>query len=110
MGKWDNRPFQTLEEALVNRGIAEKESIKILDRATVPIVKLADKQTDIRVDISFNMGNGVKSAELIKVCISVVYCNAMPPDRVLFCSNFSRSFLHFATWFACSSNSYSKET
>jgi non-canonical poly(A) RNA polymerase PAPD5/7 len=38
----------------------------VLDKASVPIVKLTDKQTEIKVDISFNMSNGVKSAELIK--------------------------------------------
>lgn len=32
----------------------------------VPIVKLTDKMSDVKVDISFNMRNGVKSAELIK--------------------------------------------
>jgi hypothetical protein len=32
----------------------------------VPIVKLTDKKSDVKVDISFNMSNGVKSAELIK--------------------------------------------
>ena len=34
----------------------------------VPIVKLTDKNTEVKVDISFNMTNGVKSAKLIKVC------------------------------------------
>jgi len=29
-------------------------------------VKLTDKMSDVKVDISFNMRNGVKSAELIK--------------------------------------------
>lgn len=38
----------------------------MLDKASVPIIKLTDKETDIKVDISFNMSNGVKSAELIK--------------------------------------------
>nr|CAD7444407.1 unnamed protein product [Timema bartmani] len=32
----------------------------------VPIVKLTDKQSDVKVDISFNMSNGVRSAQLIK--------------------------------------------
>jgi non-canonical poly(A) RNA polymerase PAPD5/7 len=34
----------------------------------VPIVKLTDKRTDVKVDISFNITNGVNSARLIKVC------------------------------------------
>lgn len=32
----------------------------------MPIVKLTDRATDIKVDISFNMNNGVKSADLIQ--------------------------------------------
>jgi len=38
----------------------------------VPIVKLTDAETEVKVDISFNMdhnkSNGVESAMLIKVC------------------------------------------
>ncbi len=30
-------------------------------------MKLTDRMTDVKVDISFNMTNGVKSAKLIKV-------------------------------------------
>jgi hypothetical protein len=32
----------------------------------VPIVKLTDRATEVKVDISFNMSNGVRSAELIR--------------------------------------------
>lgn len=32
---------------------------------------MTDKATDVRVDISFNMNNGVKSAEMIKHYMSV---------------------------------------
>lgn len=41
--------------------------LQVLDKASVPIVKLTDRQTDVKVDISFNMTNGVRSAELIMV-------------------------------------------
>ncbi|XP_034947287.1 terminal nucleotidyltransferase 4B-like isoform X2 [Chelonus insularis] len=66
IGRWSNLPLRTLESALLDQGIAEPSSIKVLDKASVPIVKLTDKETEIKVDISFNMNNGVKSAELIK--------------------------------------------
>lgn len=59
-------PFRTLEEEFLEKDIALENSIKVLDKASVPIVKLVDKKTEIKVDISFNMSNGVKSAELIK--------------------------------------------
>lgn len=55
-----------MEKEFRDKDIADEQSIKVLDKASVPIVKLTDKKTEIRVDISFNMSNGVKSAELIK--------------------------------------------
>ncbi|KAH1000773.1 hypothetical protein HUJ04_013066 [Dendroctonus ponderosae] len=58
-----------LVKEFLERGVAQEDSIKVLDKASVPIVKLVDKKTEIRVDISFNMSNGVKSAELIKTYI-----------------------------------------
>ncbi|KAG5899841.1 hypothetical protein JTB14_012312 [Gonioctena quinquepunctata] len=66
IGKWTNLPLRTLEQEFLDKDIAVHDSIKVLDKASVPIVKLTDKKTDIKVDISFNMCNGVKSAELIK--------------------------------------------
>lgn len=43
------------------------EYLKTFLSLQVPIVKLTDNETDVKVDISFNMRNGVKSAKLIKV-------------------------------------------
>lgn len=39
----------------------------------VPIVKLTDRATEVKVDISFNMSNGVRSAELIRHFKSINY-------------------------------------
>ncbi|KPJ09862.1 PAP-associated domain-containing protein 5 [Papilio machaon] len=66
IGQWEKLPLWTLERELVAQDIAEKETIKVLEKATVPIVKMTDKYSDVKVDISFNMSSGVKSAELIK--------------------------------------------
>lgn len=55
-----------MEKEFLDKDIAEEGCIKVLDKASVPIVKLTDKKTEVKVDISFNMCNGVKSAELIK--------------------------------------------
>ncbi|KAA0185869.1 hypothetical protein HAZT_HAZT002320, partial [Hyalella azteca] len=66
LGKWDHLPLRTLEKALLDRKIAHPEYLKVLDRASVPIVKLTDVTTDVKVDISFNMSSGVNSARLIK--------------------------------------------
>lgn len=65
-GHWETLPLWTLEEALRKRKIADENSIKVLDKATVPIIKLTDLHTEVKVDISFNVQNGVKAANLIK--------------------------------------------
>ncbi|KAL1115085.1 hypothetical protein AAG570_007116 [Ranatra chinensis] len=66
IGDWDKLPLRTLEDALLAKGVCDKDQIKVLDKASVPIVKLTDRTSEVKVDISFNMNNGVKSANLIK--------------------------------------------
>ncbi|KAM3596383.1 uncharacterized protein V6R79_013630 [Siganus canaliculatus] len=65
-GKWERPPLQELEQALRKHNVAEPCSIKVLDKATVPIIKLTDQETDVKVDISFNVETGVKAASFIK--------------------------------------------
>ncbi|XP_041759342.1 terminal nucleotidyltransferase 4A isoform X2 [Coregonus clupeaformis] len=65
-GKWERPPLQQLEQALRKHNVAEPFSIKVLDKATVPIIKLTDQETDVKVDISFNVETGVKAALFIK--------------------------------------------
>ncbi|TRY61346.1 hypothetical protein TCAL_12131 [Tigriopus californicus] len=65
-GKWEVIPFRTIEQLLIANNIAEPEMIKILDKAAVPVVKLTDKESKIKVDISFNMACGIRTAELMK--------------------------------------------
>ncbi|KAJ3593621.1 hypothetical protein NHX12_005955 [Muraenolepis orangiensis] len=65
-GKWETAPLWTLEAALRERNVADENSIKVLDKATVPIIKLTDSFTEVKVDISFNVRSGVKAAQLIK--------------------------------------------
>ncbi|KAM9434454.1 terminal nucleotidyltransferase 4A isoform 2-T2 [Clarias gariepinus] len=65
-GKWDRPPLQQLEQALRKNNVAEPFSIKVLDKATVPIIKLTDQETEVKVDISFNVETGVKAARFIK--------------------------------------------
>ncbi|XP_041100637.1 terminal nucleotidyltransferase 4A-like isoform X2 [Polyodon spathula] len=68
-GKWERPPLQLLEQALRKHNVAEPYSIKVLDKATVPIIKLTDQETEVKVDISFNVETGVKAAQFIKDCI-----------------------------------------
>ncbi|KAJ8415680.1 hypothetical protein AAFF_G00402370 [Aldrovandia affinis] len=65
-GRWERPPLQQLEQALRNHNVAEPYSIKVLDKATVPIIKLMDRETEVKVDISFNVKSGVEAAQLIK--------------------------------------------
>ncbi|KAM3858243.1 terminal nucleotidyltransferase 4A [Diretmus argenteus] len=65
-GKWERPPLQELEQALRKHNVAEPFSIKVLDKATVPIIKLTDQETEVKVDISFNVETGVKAARFIK--------------------------------------------
>ncbi|XP_013075831.2 terminal nucleotidyltransferase 4A-like isoform X1 [Biomphalaria glabrata] len=69
-GKWDSQPLFTLQNALLKKKLAEPSSIKVLDKASVPIVKLTDSESEVKVDVSFNMDNnqnyGVESAQLIQ--------------------------------------------
>ncbi|KAH8418870.1 hypothetical protein KR222_007905, partial [Zaprionus bogoriensis] len=67
LGRWEKLPLRTLQAELVAHGIAEKTTMRVLDTATVPIIKFTDRDTKIKVDISFNMQNGIRSAELVKV-------------------------------------------
>ncbi|XP_012577192.1 PREDICTED: non-canonical poly(A) RNA polymerase PAPD7 [Condylura cristata] len=70
-GKWERPPLQLLEQALRKHNVAEPCSIKVLDKATVPIIKLTDQETEVKVDISFNMETGVRAAELIRSYMKV---------------------------------------
>ncbi|XP_051520433.1 terminal nucleotidyltransferase 4A-like isoform X1 [Myxocyprinus asiaticus] len=65
-GKWEKPPLQQLEQALRKHSVAEPYSIKVLDKATVPIIKLTDQDTEVKVDISFNVETGIKAASFIK--------------------------------------------
>ncbi|KAJ0065886.1 hypothetical protein NL108_000126, partial [Boleophthalmus pectinirostris] len=65
-GKWDHPPLQELEQALKQHNVAGPYSIKVLDKASVPIIKLTDHETEVKVDISFNVETAVKAAQFIK--------------------------------------------
>ena len=58
-----------LRNAFCRHQICTEEEIQVLNRATVPIIKLTDRRTDVRVDMSFNMNGGPRSTQLILVRI-----------------------------------------
>jgi len=77
-GDWTGLPLNQLKDALIRESITDRDNIKVLDKASVPIIKVTETKTDLRIDISFNMINGVKSAALIKE-----YLNEFPCLRYL---------------------------
>ncbi|CAG5107900.1 Oidioi.mRNA.OKI2018_I69.chr1.g3543.t2.cds [Oikopleura dioica] len=65
-GNPQNSPHYRLQDRLLKQGIAERYNIKVIDSAAVPIIKMRDMITDIKVDISFNMKTGVTAIGLVK--------------------------------------------
>ena len=65
-GEWKTLPLNFLKDALIREHISDADNVKVLDKASVPIIKILETRTDLKVDISFNTTNGVKSADLIK--------------------------------------------
>ncbi|KAL9975956.1 hypothetical protein ACROYT_G013180 [Oculina patagonica] len=76
-GNWERLPLWTLEQALTANKIAEVSSVKVLDKASVPIIKLTDQKTNVKVDISFNVPAGLSAAEFVKDQIELFPC--LPP-------------------------------
>ncbi|KAM3872688.1 terminal nucleotidyltransferase 4A-like [Diretmus argenteus] len=76
-GKWVHPPLQELEQALRKHNVAGPYPIKVLDKATVPIIKLTDQETEVKVDISFNVETAVKAAQLIKSYLKMY--TVLPP-------------------------------
>lgn len=62
-----------LRQAFCRHRICAEDAIQIINGATVPIIKLTDRRTEIKVDMSFNMNNGLRNAQLILVRIFLSY-------------------------------------
>ncbi len=58
-GEWKTLPLNFLKEALIKENISDYDNVKVLDKATVPIIKIVENKTDLKVDISFNTLNGI---------------------------------------------------
>ncbi|PAA54471.1 hypothetical protein BOX15_Mlig031810g1 [Macrostomum lignano] len=71
-GDWESPPLRRLARLLRESGSCG--DIKVLDRASVPIVKATDAVTGLSVDISFNMPNSVRAAGLIQEFVQQFPC------------------------------------
>ena len=56
----------SLKAALVRENTAEEHHIECITGAKVPILRMREKETGTPIDISFNMLNGYKAAEVMK--------------------------------------------
>ncbi|PIK48707.1 putative non-canonical poly(A) RNA polymerase PAPD5 [Apostichopus japonicus] len=70
LGDLGDNPCRRLGEELKNCALPSQGTIKVLDKATVPIVKLTDAFTQIRVDISFNVKTTTECAKFIELHVS----------------------------------------
>lgn len=61
----DRLLLRAFEAELLASNIAEPNSILVIEKASVPIIKLVDRTSKIKVDISFNNYDGIKKIELI---------------------------------------------
>lgn len=55
-----------LRDGLIHKGVAREETIRVLDRALVPIIKFQHKLVGVKVDISINQSKGLISVQYIK--------------------------------------------
>ena len=71
--RWESHELDALmsvlRQAFCQHHICTDDAIQLINGATVPIIKLIDRRTDIKVDMSFNMNNGLRNVQLILVCI-----------------------------------------
>ena len=77
IGEWPKLPLFSLEEAFIKADIAVEDSILVLDKTAVPIIKFTDKATEVKVDISFNQTTGIQTAHLL--CQFIQLYPMLPP-------------------------------
>lgn len=66
-GYWSPALLHDLERELVAREVTDPETVTVLDKASVPVVKFTERVSRIKFDVSFNEAvSGVQAAELIK--------------------------------------------
>ena len=76
-GRWARKPLYSLKDKLVKDGIVNEINAKVIDNAKVPIIKIVDILTGVKVDIAFNTTNGIYGAEQTNLFLKK-YRNAKP--------------------------------
>ena len=67
IGNCANSPLRILARELLNKGIVQRNDIKVIETAVVPIIKIVEKATKLKIDISFNVLTGIQSVEFINM-------------------------------------------
>ncbi|OQR74450.1 PAP-associated domain-containing protein 5-like [Tropilaelaps mercedesae] len=74
-GQWGEiPPLYDLERVLIQQGVALPSSIRVLDKASVPLIKFQDTLTNIKVDIAFNQVNCTDAARFVARCCELFPC------------------------------------
>ena len=80
IGKWEDSELHwiTMEKALIEKemaipGTLNVSALRSVKTRFIPIVKLTDKFTNIKVDITFQSSDCKKSSELIQLYSSKYY-------------------------------------
>ncbi|KAG0217992.1 hypothetical protein BGX33_008853 [Mortierella sp. NVP41] len=55
-----------LKEHLIRANVAVARDITVIGKAKVPIIKLKERVSQIPIDISFNITNGIESAQIVR--------------------------------------------
>ncbi|XP_037732708.1 inactive non-canonical poly(A) RNA polymerase protein Trf4-2 [Drosophila subpulchrella] len=64
---WNPGLLHELQSELVSQGVTDPDTVSVLDKASVPVVKFTERISRIKFDVTFNAGaSGVQAAELIK--------------------------------------------
>ncbi|PJF17571.1 Poly(A) RNA polymerase cid14 [Paramicrosporidium saccamoebae] len=59
-------PLKKLAKALLKAGIPIPETVKVITKARVPIIKYVDHNTDFEIDVSFNVTSGLEAATFMQ--------------------------------------------
>ncbi|XP_033118057.1 terminal nucleotidyltransferase 4B-like [Anneissia japonica] len=70
-GDLGDNPCNRLGNELGKSNVGEENSIKVLDKASVPIVKMTDRLTKVKVDINFNRRSGILGASWIQESLQI---------------------------------------
>ena len=67
LGYWPQSPppLLALQDALLQRGVARPASLKVLDKASVPLVQFVHRDTGVEVDVSLGGEAAVRAAALV---------------------------------------------